>query len=148
MDIRNSYLEQSINAATPERKLQALLHGAVGFIQKARKSLADGALDECHNATIKAQNIYLELLIALDQEAGEYVPHLQGIYYLIYDILLDANIRKDDVRFGEAEIIGNQVKDLWEDVITESRKEGAVVVAAPPVIEPGVEPVRRLNIAG
>jgi|GEM_PF-4294544 len=147
MDVKNSYLEQSINAATPERKLQALLHGAVGFIQKARKSLADGALDECHNATIKAQNIYLELLIALDQEAGEYVPHLQGIYYLIYDILLDANIRKDDVRFGEAEIIGNQVKDLWEDVIAESRKESAAVVVVPPV-EAGVEPVRRLNIAG
>ncbi|MCG3152034.1 MAG: Flagellar secretion chaperone FliS [bacterium] len=147
MDVKQTYMEQSINAATPERKLQALLHGAVGFIHQARKALAEGALDTCHNATIKAQNIYLELLIALDPEAGDYVPHLQGIYYLVYDILLDANIRKDDARFEEAQRIAEQVRDLWEEVIGKSRTEPPVLPVADS--EPAAaEPRRHINIAG
>lgn len=146
MDAKTRYLEASVIGATPERRLQALLDGAVSFIGRARAALAEEKLDECHNCTIKAQDIYLELLVALDPEAGEYVANLQGVYYLLYDILLDANIRKDDSRYAEAQAIAEQIRDLWDEVIKLAATEKAQAVAQEIAETP--PPVQRLNLAG
>ncbi|MEO7992918.1 MAG: flagellar export chaperone FliS [bacterium] len=146
MDVKTRYLEVSLNNAPPEKKLQALLEGAVHFIMRARKHLAAGEVDEVHNNAIRAQNIYLELLCALDAEAGEWVSNLQGLYYLMFDILLDANVRKDDARFEEAQQIGEQIRNLWDEVIAQARTEIAPVAASS--ADPAAMPAQRLNVAG
>jgi len=145
VDAKTAYLEGSVIGATPERRLMVLLEGAVNFILRARAALAEGRLDDCHNCTVKAQDIYLELLVALDPEAGDYVAHLQGLYYLLYDVLLDANIRKDDGRFAEALAIGERLRDLWDEVVKAAAAEKARQAAAEAPPEP---PVQRLNLAG
>lgn len=154
MDVKGSYLEHAINAATPERKLLALLDGAVRFIHRARTALAANQLEECHRCTVKAQDIYLELLVALDPEAGEYVPHLQGLYYLLYDVLLDANVRKDETRYAEGQQIAERIRDLWQEVVAAAREQALAAPAEPadevPQPAPAVDstPGARLNIAG
>jgi flagellar protein FliS len=147
MDPKSRYLEGALNAATPERKLQALLEAAVHFIARARKALADKAFDERHNCTTRAQDIYLELLVALDPEAGEYVANLQGLYYLLYDILVDANVRKDDARFAEAQLIAESIRDMWDEVILQAKTDGVMISDADEELAPVIaEP--RLNIVG
>ena len=149
MDAKIRYLESALNGAGPERRLQLLLDGAVQFIVRARKALAEKKLDECHNCTVKAQDIYLELLVALDPEAGEYVANLQGLYYFLYDILLDANVRKSDERYVTAEQIACKIRDMWDDVIQVARQEAMQAQQqATGTDGPLPVPERRLNIAG
>lgn len=147
--MRERYLEQMVESATPERLLMMLLDGAVGFINRASLAFEGGRLDEVNECLVKAQNIFIELVLALDLNAGQFAENLARIYEFVYNLLIEANIEKNPDKIKSALRLAGDVRDLWKETIEKSRQES--LEEAPPIDSPAIgaqsgEPVSRLNV--
>ncbi len=123
MDVRELYLKNQVSGSSPEQLLILLLEGGERFIRIALNELDKENTQEVHNNIVKAQNIYLELFCALDQDAGDYVENLQGLYYLMYNNLLDANVKKDSDLLRDCLKIAVDLTAMWREVIAKSNAE-------------------------
>jgi flagellar protein FliS len=123
MDVRELYLKNQVSGSSPEQLLILLLEGGERFVRIALNELDKENMQEVHNNIIKAQNIYLELFCALDQDAGDYVENLQGLYYLMYNNLLDANVKKDSDLLKDCLKIACDLTGMWREVIAKSNEE-------------------------
>ncbi|MCD6218648.1 flagellar export chaperone FliS [bacterium] len=123
MDVRELYLKNQVSGSSPEQLLILLLEGGERFIRIALNELDKENMQEVHNNIIKSQNIYLELFCALDQDAGDYVENLQGLYYLMYNNLLDANVKKDSDLLKDCLKIAVDLTGMWREVIAKSNEE-------------------------
>lgn len=123
MDVRELYLKNQVSGSSPEQLLMLLLEGGERFIRIALNELDKDNMQEVHNNIVKAQNIYLELFCSLDQDAGDYVENLQGLYYLMYNNLLDANVKKDSDMLKDCLKIAMDLTGMWREVIAKSNEE-------------------------
>jgi len=124
MTVRDRYLEQMVESASPEGLLVLLVDGAVNFIRRAEISLEREKFDEAHNSFVKAQNIYLELTITLDLDAGEFAENLGNIYQFLYNLLIEANLDKDLEKTRLALKLAEQVRDLWKETVETAKGDG------------------------
>jgi flagellar secretion chaperone FliS len=134
MSVRDQYLEQKVNSASPEGLLILLVDGAANFIRRALVELELGKMDEVHNCLVKAQNIYIELVISLNLDAGDFADNLAQVYQYLYNLLIEANLDKDKDKISQALRLADEIRDLWKDAVERSRSEFAE--AAPVVPEP------------
>ena len=131
MDVSGEYLKNTVEGASKEDLLLIMLEGGERFIRRAQAELVRGNHEGVHINVMKAQNIYLELFCALDQEAGDFVQHLQGLYYFLYDNLLEANIKKDLVLLGNCLKVAMDLTAMWREVVDKYHREihGAMEVS-------------------
>ncbi len=127
MDVREQYLNNQVTGSSPEQLLVLLLEGGERFIRIAIRELDKDNVQEVHNNIVKAQNIYLELFSVLDQDAGDFVANLQGLYYLLYNNLLDANVNKDAELLNDCLKIACDLTSMWRDAIAKSKEEKLVM---------------------
>jgi flagellar secretion chaperone FliS len=132
-NVREQYLEQMVESASPEGLLLMLVDGAANFIRRAEIELEKERLDEVHNCLVKAQNIYMELVISLDMDAGEFAENMALVYQFLYNLLIEANIAKSKDKIESALKLAEQVRDIWREAAEKSRAEnaGATAVDAP-----------------
>jgi flagellar protein FliS len=123
MDVREQYLKSQVSGSSPEQLLIMLLEGGERFIRKADAELHRNNVDEVHNNLIKAQNIYLELFCSLNPDAGDFVSNLQGLYYAMYENLMDANVKKDHGVINKCLQIANQLTKMWRETIDKYNME-------------------------
>lgn len=123
MDVREQYLKNQVSGASPEQLLIMLLEGGERFIRKADGELQRNNMDEVHNNLIKAQNIYLELFCSLNPDAGDFVSNLQGLYYTMYENLMDANVKKDHGIINNCLQIAHQLTKMWRETIDKYNME-------------------------
>lgn len=136
MDVREHYLNTQVSSSTPEQLLILLLEGGERFIRIAIRELEKENVQDVHNSIVKAQNIYLELFSVLDQDAGDYVANLQGLYYMLYNNLLDANVNKDAELLGDCLKVAVDLTALWREAIAKSKEERLALTAdKPPLAE-------------
>lgn len=117
MDVREQYLKNQASCSSPEQLLIMLLEGGERFIRKADAELNRNNMDEVHNNLIKAQNIYLELFCSLNPDGGDFVSNLQGLYYTMYENLMDANVKKDHCVIDKCQQIAQQLTKMWRETI-------------------------------
>lgn len=134
MDVRELYLKNQVSGSSPEQLLILLLEGGERFIRIALNELDKNNMQEVHNNIIKSQNIYLELFCALDQDAGDYVSNLQGLYYLMYNNLLEANVKKESDLLKDCLKIAVDLTGMWREVIAKSNSERLAVRSENPPI--------------
>jgi flagellar protein FliS len=137
-DVREQYLKNQVSGSSPEQLLILLLEGGERFIRKADAELQRGNMDEVHNNLIKAQNIYLELFCSLNPNGGEFVGNLQGLYYIMYENLMDANVRKDQGIINNCLQIAHQLTKMWRETIDKyngERMNGNGVMCQPANID-------------
>ena len=121
--VRESYLEQMVESASPQRLLILLVEGAVTFITRALLALEKGVLDEVHTNLVKAQDIYVELVASLDVDAGEFAVNLAQIYQFMYNLLIEANLEKDKGKMLSALRLAEDIRDLWKEAVERAEKE-------------------------
>ena len=126
MDVREQYLKTRIAGASPDELLMMLLEGGERFIRKAILDLEKKNYEGVHNNIVKAQNIYLELFSTLEQDAGDFVPHLQGLYYFQYDNLLEADVKKDPVILGNCLKVAEKLTAMWREAVDKYHGETGV----------------------
>jgi flagellar secretion chaperone FliS len=90
-----AYRRAEVGTADRRRLLMMMFDGALAFLGRAERDLADGALDGFAHHLGRAQAIIAELLHTLDHEAGgDIAGELARLYDFMLDHLVEANVRK------------------------------------------------------
>lgn len=117
MDVREEYLATTVAGASPVQRLVLLLEAAERFIRISQREIDKNNHEGVHKNIEKAQNIYLELFCTLDQDAGDFVSNLQGLYYLIYNNLLSADVEKNPELLADCLKTAQGITSMWKDAI-------------------------------
>ena len=142
--IRERYLEQMVESASPEGLVMMLVEGAVNFIRRAMIAHEKERYDELNTNLIKAQNIYLELVLSLDLDAGEFAENLALVYQYLYNLLIEANMEKNIDKMQQGLKVAEQVRDLWKETI-EKAKEGEEIKVTVGNLPDSVDPSEKVK---
>lgn len=118
----NVYKNNSVNYASKEQLLLMLVDGAVKFSKMARQALEEKNISESHKNLVKAQNIFTELMISLDQNAGEWAGQMYKVYDFIKTRLFEINIKKDVTIMDELMPVIEDVRNTWHEAYEVSKK--------------------------
>jgi flagellar protein FliS len=112
----NTYKNNSVNHASKDQLLLMLVEGAVKFAKTSRQAILDKDIQRAHENSIKAQNIFYELMISLDVEkGGEWAANLYKVYDFLIVRLRDANMKKSVEIMNEIMPIIEDVRDTWNE---------------------------------
>ncbi|WP_346869900.1 MULTISPECIES: flagellar export chaperone FliS [unclassified Clostridium] len=117
----NAYKSNSVNYASKEQLLLMLLDGAVKFAKMARQAILDKDVKSSHENLVKTQDIFTELMITLDQNAGEWAVNMYKIYEFIKERLFQANIKKDVKIIDEVMPLIEEVRNTWQEAYEVSK---------------------------
>lgn len=125
------YRQVQITSASRGKLILLLYQGAIKSLKKAAELIDKkdyGGKGEC---LIKAQDIVMELNLALDLEEGEIALSLRNLYLYIYRRLIDANSNAEKAPVLEAL---NLLQNLYEAWMVAVEKTGGNIqfgVSAP-----------------
>lgn len=91
----NVYKNNSVNYASKEQLLLMLTEGAVKFCKIARQAIEDKDVKKAHDALVRTQDIFSELMVSLDTTQGEWAVQLFRVYDFIKEKLIEANMTKN-----------------------------------------------------
>ena len=120
----NTYKNNSVNYASKEQLLLMLLDGAVKYAKIGRQAIIDNDIQKKHDNIVRTQDIFYELMISLDKNAGgEWVENLYAVYEFINHRLTEANMKKDVKIMDEVIPLIEEVRDLWNEAYKLSVKK-------------------------
>ena len=123
-DKSHEYLKVKIETAKPTELLLLLLDGAVKFTRQARARIEEKDFEEKNRLLLKAQDIMLELIQALDPTIGEELySRLVGLYRFCYERLVRANLDNDTGPADEALSILEHLRETWRLAIRKFEEE-------------------------
>lgn len=128
-NVYDQYRQVQISTASPGKLILLLYQGAIKALKKANELIDQKEFGEKGDQLIKAQDIIMELNLALDMKAGEISSSLQQIYMYAYRKLVIANLEVD--KDGIQEVIGllENLYEAWEVAVQST--EGTLPGAAP-----------------
>ncbi len=119
----NAYKNNSVNYASKDQLLLMLLDGAVKFSKIARQAILDKEIMKSHENLVKTQDIFIELMISLDQNAGEWAKDIYKVYEFIKEKLFEANIKKDVKILDEVIPLIEEVKNTWNEAYEATKRK-------------------------
>jgi flagellar protein FliS len=119
----NAYKNNSVNYASKDQLLLMLLDGAVKFSKIARQAILDKEIVKSHENLVKTQDIFIELMISLDQSAGEWAKDIYKVYEFIKEKLFEANIKKDVKILDEVIPLIEEVKNIWNEAYEVTKRK-------------------------
>ena len=111
----NVYKNNSVNYASKEQLLLMLVDGAVRFSKIAREALAEKDIKKSHENLVKVQDIFTELMVSLDQNAGEWAKQMYRVYEFIKTRLFEINLKKDVNMLDELMPVIEDVRNTWHE---------------------------------
>lgn len=111
----NAYKNNSVNFASKEQLLLMLLDGAVKFTKRGRLAIVDKDIQLAHDSLSRVQDIFTELRVTLDTNAGEWAKQIFNVYGFINEKLYEANIKKDEKIIDEVLPLIEEVREIWNE---------------------------------
>ncbi len=115
------YIQNMVESANPIRLVIMLYDKAISCIEEAIEVINQG-LDEVENVKIKAENLTraMDILIvlksSLNHEQGkEIAENLEGIYDILIDELVRANIKNDTKLLEDINSVLKDLREAWEE---------------------------------
>lgn len=118
----NVYKNNSVNYASKEQLLLMLVDGAVKFAKMAKQALEDKNVIESHKNLVKVQDIFTELMISLDQNAGDWAKQIYKVYDFIKTRLFEINLKKDAKMMDELMPVIEDVRSTWHEAYEISKR--------------------------
>lgn len=115
------YRQTQVSTASQGELLMMLLDGGLRFGRQAQQHMRAGEIEEANSKLIRTQDIVNELIISLNMDVGVIAENLQRIYTYIYDLLVQANIKKDPDIVEEALSMLSELRDTWEQVVYQKK---------------------------
>ena len=109
------YKNNSVNFASKEQMLLMLLDGAVKFAKRGKLAIQEKNIKLAHDNIIRTQDIFTELKVTLDTNAGDWAKQMFNIYSFINDRLFQANIKKDEAIMDEVIPLIEEVRNTWNE---------------------------------
>lgn len=123
------YRQVQVNTASPGKLIVLLYQGAIRAMKQALDLIDKKDYEGKGNSLIKAQDIMMELNLALDMNAGgEISKSLRQLYVYMYKRLIDANLEMNKDYIQECIHIMTGLLDAWESAVqeTEGNSQNAV----------------------
>lgn len=122
----NPYQKTSITTASKEELVLMLYNGAIKYTRQALEFLRNKNIAESSKNVCRAQAIIVELLNALNFEAGgEIAKNLEYLYSLMVDNLTQANFQKQEAPLELNLQILEKLKDAWTQALESLKSERA-----------------------
>ncbi|MFU7516331.1 flagellar export chaperone FliS [Clostridium sp. HCS.1] len=118
----NVYKNNSVNYASKEQLLLMLVDGAVKFAKVAREALAEKDIRKSHENLVKVQDIFTELMVSLDQNAGDWAKQIYQVYDFIKTRLFEINLKKDVTMMDELMPVIESIRDTWHEAYEISKR--------------------------
>jgi len=129
-DKTKEYLKTQIQTASREQLVLMLYDGAIRFSEQAKDRISSNDLEGAHGLLIKAQNIVLELLYALDRKTGgEVAENLASLYTYCYNRLVEANVHHTPEKIDESNSILRGLREAWAQAIDMVKKDPSLLAA-------------------
>jgi len=120
----SEYMKVKIQTAGPTELLIMLFEGAIRFTKQAKVHIENKEMDKKNDLLVRAQNIMLELIQALDPNLEpQLYNNLTGLYKFCYERLLATNIENSIKCANEALKILEELKDTWKLAIKKTEEE-------------------------
>lgn len=116
MNPYQAYQTNSTLTASPGKLTLMLYEGAIKFCNQAKQAIENKDISQANITLIKAQNIVSELRETLDMKM-EISKDLYNLYTFIYDLLVDANIKKSIEPIETAADLLREFRDTWEKIL-------------------------------
>lgn len=118
----NVYKNNSVNYASKEQLLLMLTEGAVKFSKIARQAIVDKDIKKAHDALIRTQDIFSELMISLDTSVGEWALQLIRVYAFIKEKLIEINMTKNLETMDEIIPLIEDINETWKEAYKRSKR--------------------------
>ncbi|GIE97861.1 flagellar export chaperone FliS [Paractinoplanes rishiriensis] len=113
--LRDRYLQESINTASPGKLLQMLYDRLVLDLMQAEEALRTNNRELAHERLTHAQEIVIELRTSLDVDAWTGGPGLAALYGFLLTELIGANIARDADRVASCRSLVEPLRDAWRE---------------------------------
>ena len=118
------YRRTQIQTSDPGDLLIMLFQGGLKFSKLALEAMHQEDIEKTHNNLVKAQNIVMELLAALNFEAGGDVAlNLEQLYNYMLHRLHEANMKKTPEPLEEVIQMLTELHETWFTVVQESKRK-------------------------
>lgn len=116
---RQQYLKTQVETASKEQLVLMLFDGILRFTEQARKAIREKAIEECHNALMRAEAIVMELIVTVDKDkGGDVAKNLVGLHAYAYNALVQCNLHKDESKIDEVQNIYRKLREGWVNAMT------------------------------
>ena len=117
----NVYKNNSVNFASKDQLLLMLVDGAVKFSKMAREGLENKDINKSHENLVKTQDIFTELMVSIDQNAGDWAKDMYKVYDFIKVSLFKINMKNDLKAMDEIMPVIISVRDTWYEAHDKSK---------------------------
>lgn len=124
MAFNQAYAEYNRNkvlTASPAELTLLLYEGAIKFCNIAIIGLEQNDMEKVHNNIIKVENIIEEFQATLNHKYSV-AEDFDKIYKYIYNLLVEANIKKDKELLEQALTELRGMRDTWKEVMVKAKQ--------------------------
>ena len=114
-NLRDRYLQDSINTATPGKLLVMLYDRLVMDLVQGEEGLRTGDREQANERITHAQEIILELRATLDVDAWAGAAGLASLYGFLVTELIQANIQRDAGKVATCRGLVEPLRDAWRE---------------------------------
>ena len=113
----SAYRQNSVDTASPGRLIVMLYEGVVTALDKTEAALSTPVdVEVAHKELTRCQDIVLELMQALNHDAGEMAVRLATLYEYCHHQLVQANATKDMTHAEPVRAIFADLRDAWTEI--------------------------------
>src|SRR4051812_42020197 len=113
--LRDRYLQDSVNTASPAKLLLMLYDRLILDLMQGEEALRSQDREQAHEKLTHAQEIVIELRVSLDVEAWAGAPGLANLYGYLLTELIGANIARDAERVATCRTLLEPLRDAWRE---------------------------------
>ena len=115
------YNRNKVLTASPAELTLLLYEGAIKFCNIAIIGLEQNDMEKVHNNIIKVENIIEEFQATLNHKYSV-AEDFDKIYKYIYNLLVEANIKKDKELLEQALNELRGMRDTWKEVMAKAKQ--------------------------
>lgn len=116
MSATNTYLENQVLTATPQKLRLFLIGGAIRFAHAALKHWEEGNNEEAFEAVIRSRAIVTELLSVVQPEEFEPAAQVVALYAYLFRELSEAQLHRDPERVRAVIAVLEEERQTWRQL--------------------------------
>lgn len=121
MNPYEQYKQQDLETSNQQELVGKLYNEGAMSLKRAITALADNKYDVVNDNIKKAQTIVSTLNRSLDMQY-EIAGHLRSLYIYMLKRLVEANVKKNQTILEEISGMLSELRDVWSEAITRSKK--------------------------
>jgi flagellar biosynthetic protein FliS len=94
-------MKKKVFNASQKELILMMYDGINENLLKARESIVSQNVEQTHNYLTRAKKILVELMKSLDPSVGTVSKQLLSVYFILYENLFEANLRKETLLIDE-----------------------------------------------